>query len=78
MRRSPPVFLAAEFCGSCVFGSNQSQMGCGPKPPGCGMALGKKKLVSKYPKRDNDLGLPTYSEHPALNTAAIILAEELR
>lgn len=67
IRRSPSLFGAASFCGPSVFGSNQSQMGCGPKPPGCGLALGKKKRVSNSPRSDNDSELPTYGEQPALN-----------
>lgn len=71
MKEKPLAFPRCLVLWILCFWTNQSQMGCGPKPPGCGLALGKKKLVSNSPWRDNDLELPTYGDHPALSTTAI-------
>lgn len=71
MKEEPLAFPRCLVLWILCLWTNQSQMGCGPKPPGCGLALGKKKLVSNSPWRDNDLELPTYGDHPALNTTAI-------
>lgn len=75
MRSSLSVFLLAQFFfGSCVFGSNQTQMDCGPNSLDVTLFC-RQKWVSKGLREPTILVSPTYSQHLTLHIQPIILCK---